>query len=66
MKNKIDFNSINRIMNGEKKYSDMKKKMVREKFFNKLSDKITKEEEQIQKDKEVLKNSKRNCKGFMI
>tara|TARA_Y200000002_G_C22618377_1_gene637057 strand:+ start:874 stop:1014 length:141 start_codon:yes stop_codon:yes gene_type:complete len=40
MKNKIDFNSINRIMNGEKKYSDMKKKMVREKFFNRLSDKI--------------------------
>ena len=53
-------------MNHEKKFSDTKKRMVREKFFNKLSEKLGKENEQIQKNREVLKNSKRNCKGFMI
>ena len=31
-----------------------------------LSEKLGKESEQIQKEREVLKNSKRNCKGFMI
>ena len=66
MKNKINYNYITQIMNHEKKFSDTKKRMVREKFFNKLSEKLGKENEQIQKEREVLKNSKRNCKGFMI
>ena len=53
-------------MKHEQNFSNRKKKMVREKFFNKLSEKLGKENEQIQKEREVLKNSKRNCKGFMI
>jgi len=65
-KKKINYNYITQIMNHEKKFSDTKKRMVREKFFNKLSEKLGKENEQIQKEREVLKNSKRNCKGFMI
>ena len=65
-KKKINYNYITQIMNHEKKFSDSKKRMVREKFFNKLSEKLGKENEQIQKEREVLKNSKRNCKGFMI
>jgi len=66
MKKKINYNYITQIMNHEKKFSDSKKRMVREKFFNKLSEKMGKESERIQKEKEILKNSKRNCKGFMI
>ena len=66
MKNKINYNYITQIMNHEKKFSDSKKRMVRQKFFNKLSEKMGKESERIQKEKEILKNSKRNCKGFMI
>ena len=66
MKNKINYNYITQIMNHEKKFSDSKKKMVRQKFFNKLSEKMGKENERIQKEQELLKNSKRNCKGFMI
>ena len=65
-KKKINYNYITQIMNHEKKFSDSKKRMVREKFFNKLSEKLGKENEQIQKEREVLKKSKRNCKGFMI
>ena len=66
MKKKINYNYITQIMNHEKKFSDSKKRMVREKFFNKLSEKMGKENERIQKEQELLKNSKRNCKGFMI
>ena len=49
MKKKINYNYITQIMNHEKKFSDSKKRMVREKFFNKLSEKMGKESERIQK-----------------
>ena len=57
-KKKINYNYITQIMNHEKKFSDSKKRMVREKFFNKLSEKLGKENEQIQKEREVLKTLK--------
>ena len=66
MKKKINYKYITQIMKHEQNFSNRKKKMVREKFFNKLSEKLGKETTRIEKEKEVLKNSKRNCKGFMI
>ena len=66
MKKKINYKYITQIMKHEQNFSNRKKKMVREKFFNKLSEKLGKETTRIEKEKEVLKNSKRTCKGFMI
>ena len=40
-------------MNHEKKLPDSKKRMVREKFFNKLSEKMGKESERIQKENNI-------------
>ena len=66
MSKKINYKYITRIMKQEQDFSNTKKKMVREKFFNKLSEKLGKEQKRLEKETEILKNSKRNCKGFMI
>ena len=64
MKKKINYKYITQIMKHEQNFSNRKKKMVREKFFNKLSEKLGKETNRIEKEKEVLKNLKGIVKGL--
>ena len=63
MKKKINYKYITQIMKHEQNFSNRKKKMVREKFFNKLSEKLGRNH-RIEKEKEVLKNSKGIVKGL--